>query len=329
MANLAQLVTRCLRNLTQTSIARALQMVSELLGRFSPGVQTRIVRWVQMAVEVHAKSRADDVSTHAAALTYAAFLSTVPLIMLGLALTGGLLRSSTADADWFSQLVGAIPGLASLIESKETQLTKSATGLGLIGLIGVLWTASVLSSRATRALAVVFGLPQRSVVNRVRALGVTIGLGIALFVSLGLTGLILAIETRGVLSVPAQLLSSLALLLLEVGYFTLAYWLLTPRRELWIVDHVSGGVLMASGWNVLKYLGAFFCDRMISRASALYGTLGAVFGLLLFIRVTMWLFLYGAEVNSLVRAIRREDRNSRQAQGTAGSGSSAARVSKT
>jgi membrane protein len=308
-ANLAQRTVTRLRNTSQTWLLRGIQLTSSFLGRFSPAAQTRMVRAVQLSVEVHVKSDEDDVSTHAAALTYAAFLSVVPMIVLGLAVTGELLRWNASEGEWFARLIDAVPGLEPLVAAQENALRQSATSLGLIGLVGVLWTASVLSSRATRALAVVFGLPRRSVVNRVRSLGVTIGLGIALFVSLALTGVVLGLQLGGLLSLPTRILSSIALFLLEVAFFTLAYWVLTPRRELRFVDHLAGGILMAIGWNVLKYLGAFFIDRAISRASAVYGTLGAIFGLLLFIRLTMWLFMYGAEVTSIARRTRFEDRH--------------------
>lgn len=306
-ANLAQRTASRLRNASQTWLLRAIQLLSSILGRFSPRVQTRMVRAAQLAVEVHVKSDEDDVSTHAAALTYAAFLSVVPLIVLGLAVTGELLRWSASEGEWFTRLIDAVPGLEPLVATKEEALRQSATSLGLIGLVGVLWTASVLSSRATHALAVVFGLPRRAMINRVRSLAVTIGLGVALFASLALTGVVLGLHLGGVLSVPTRILSSLILLLLEVAFFTLAYWVLTPRRELRFRDHLAGGTLMAIGWNVLKYVGAFFIDRAISRASAIYGTLGAIFGLLLVIRMTMWLFMYGAEVTSIARRTRFED----------------------
>jgi len=310
MANLTQQASRRLRDTAQTWVAQAIQLVSAFLGRFTPAVQTRIVRGVQVAVEVHVKSDQDDVTTHAAALTYAAFLSLVPLIVLGLAVTGALLRSASTDTDWFARLLDAIPGLAPLVADKRGQLTSNAASLGVIGLVGVLWTASVLSSRAQRALAVILGLPRRSVINRVRALGVTIAMGVSLFGSIAITGVVIGLRVGGLLSVPLKVVSELALFLLEVGYFTLAYWLLTPRRELRYRDHLVGGALMALGWTVLKYVGAFFVDRTVNRASALYGTLGAVFGLLLFIRLAMWQFLYGAEVTSLIRRHRFEPRKS-------------------
>ncbi|HEY6566763.1 MAG TPA: YihY/virulence factor BrkB family protein [Actinomycetota bacterium] len=307
MANLAQRTTGRLRDLSQTAIARAIQLVSEFLGRFTPPVQTRIVRGVQLGVEVHVKSTEDDVTTHGAALTYAGFLSLVPLILLGLAVTGEIAVLTENQDDWFTKLIDAIPGLSALIGGQEQALASNAASLGVIGLVGVLWTASVLSSRAQRALAVIFGLPPRAMVNRMRALGVTIGLGLALFVSLAATGLVRKLNLDGLLNVPLQIATWIGLFGVEIGYFTLAYWLLTPRRELRFRDHLAGGVVMAVGWGVLKYVGGFFIDRTISKASALYGTLGTVFGLLLFIRIAMWLFLYGAEVNSLVRSIRRDE----------------------
>lgn len=305
MANLAQRTTGRLRDLAQTAIARAIQLVSEFLGRFTPPVQTRIVRGVQLGVEVHVKSTEDDVTTHGAALTYAGFLSLVPLILLGLAVTGEIAVLTENQDDWFAKLVDAIPGLGALIGGQEQALARNAASLGVIGLVGVLWTASVLSSRAQRALAVIFGLPPRAMVNRMRALGVTIGLGLALFVSVAVTGIVRTLNLDGVLNVPLQVATWIGLFGVEIVYFTLAYWLLTPRRELRFRDHLAGGVVMAVGWGVLKYVGTFFVERTISKASALYGTLGTVFGLLLFIRLAMWLFLYGAEVNSLVRKLRR------------------------
>ena len=119
MPNLTQRATHRVRDTAQTALARAIQMTSQFLGRFTPGVQTRIVRGVQVCVEVHVKSGVDDVSTHAAALTYAAFLSLVPLIMLGLAVTGKLEATAAADANWYLEFVNAIPGLAPLIESQQ------------------------------------------------------------------------------------------------------------------------------------------------------------------------------------------------------------------
>jgi membrane protein len=304
MANLTQQAAGRLRDRSQTWIARGLQLASQILGWFSPAAQTRIVRVVQVWVEVHVKRTADDAPTHAAALTYASFLSLIPLIVLGLAVTAEVALTSSSDADWFQEFVASIPGLEPLIGSQESELTRNAANLGAIGLVGVLWTASVLSSRAQIALAIVFGLPRRVMVNRMRALAATIGLGLAFIVWVLTTGVVVGMHVAGLLSVPFELVTSFLLLALAWGFFTLVYWALTPGRVLRYRDHLIGGGVIAVGWMSLSYLGVIIVDRAISKASALYGTLGTVFGLLLFLRLAMWLFLYGAEVTSVLRQDR-------------------------
>jgi YihY family inner membrane protein len=194
-----------------------------------------------------------------------------------------------------------------LIDSQQQALTQNATSLGLVGIVTVLWTASTLTNRAQRALGIVFGAPKRVIANRFRALGVTVGLGVTLIATLALTGLIVGLHVEGLLSFPLKVASFLVLLVIEIAYFTLAYWALTPMREIPMREHLAGGVLMAVGWAILSFVGVYLVDRSISHASALYGTLGTVFGLLLFIRLAMWLFLYGAEVTSLVHRIRLGD----------------------
>jgi membrane protein len=260
-------------------------------------VQTRIVRIAQLAVEVHWKSRLDDVSTQGAALTYAAFLSLLPLLLLGLSITGSLVHSALASG-WYERLTQSVPGLDDVVGSYGDTLAHNAASLGVIGFVGVLWTASVLTSRAQRALTTVFGLKRR-LTNRARAVGITIALGICLLASLALTGVVAGLRMGGLLTVPARIVTGALLFLLELGFFAVAYWLLAPSSGLKPIDHLPGAVVMTLGWTVLKYVGNLVVDHAISRASALYGTIGAVFGLLLAIRIAMWTFLYGAEVSAI------------------------------
>src|SRR5207342_2196624 len=155
MGTLIQRVTRWLRDFGETWLLRLVQWISVQLGRFTPRVQTRIVRGVQVAVEVHVKSLLDDVSTQAAALTYATFLSLLPLLLVGFSLAGTLITNVTATS-WFQDLIAGLPGLdAAGLDAVQRQI-QSHADISIIGLIGALWAASVLSSRAERALAKVF-----------------------------------------------------------------------------------------------------------------------------------------------------------------------------
>ncbi len=100
--------------------------------------------------------------------------------------------------------------------------------------------------------------------------------------------------------IPAWILVRFVLLLVEFGYFLLLYKLLTPSKGLRWRDHLPGAVLMTLGFGVLKIIGGFLVDRTIEHWSSLYGTIGSIFGLLLLIRLAMWIFLYGAELSSVL-----------------------------
>jgi membrane protein len=299
MGTLIQRVTRWLRDLGGTWLLRLLQWVSVQLGRFTPGVQTRIVRAVQVAVEVHVKSLVDDVSTQAAALTYATFLSLLPLFLVGFSLAGTVI-TSVGTSDWFQDLIAGIPGLSEAgLDSLRHQLQTRAD-IGLIGLIGALWAASVLSSRAERALATVFGVKRRSVVNRFRAMMITVVLGAVVIGGLVGGAVLEGLDLHGLIVIPAWVVVRILLLLVEFGYFLLLYKLLTPSKTLRWRDHLPGAILMTLGFAALKIIGGILVDTTVEHWSSLYGTIGGIFGLLLIIRLAMWIFLYGAELSSVL-----------------------------
>jgi membrane protein len=303
MGTLVQRVTRWLRDFGQTWLLRLLQWVSVQLGRFTPRVQTRIVRAVQVAVEVHVKSLVDDVSTQAAALTYATFLSLLPLLLVGFSLAGTMV-TSVGESNWFQELIAGIPGLSEAgLDSLQHQL-QSRADIGVVGLIGVLWAASVLSSHAERALARVFGVKRRNLVNRFRAVMITVVLGAVVIGGLVVGAVVQSFDLHGFIEIPTRIVVRVILLLIELGYFLLLYKLLTPSKTLRWRDHLPGAILMTLGFGVLKIVGGVLVDHTIHRWSSLYGTIGGIFGLLLIIRLAMWIFLYGAELSSVL--VRQE-----------------------
>ena len=153
---------RRLRDTGGTVLFRTIQWSSVQLGRFSPRVQTRIVRAVQLAAEVHVKSAEDDVSVHAAALTYNCFLSMLPLALVGVSLAS--LIHEPDPSQWTGRLLETVPGLAPLVQEHMAAVESSRTSLSVIGLIGALWVGSTLTSRAQRELDTIFGGRQNFVI---------------------------------------------------------------------------------------------------------------------------------------------------------------------
>jgi membrane protein len=237
---------------------------------------------------IGARSRADDVSTHAAALAYQLFLSTLALSLVGLALIGlaeDLLPFELPEGtgEQFANLAGA-----------------SSATLGVVSLLALLWTASGLSRRASRALAVIFRTgPEGAMQGGLRALGTTLALLVLVGALPVVTGIISAVRVSSGLEIPFRVLGFAATAAMEFGLFLLAYTVLTPGSIGWR-SHLPGALVMTTGWELFKLAGGMLLAYYVSRATLLYGTIGTVVGLLLFLRLASELFVFGAELSAVL-----------------------------
>ena len=264
--------------------------------------QSRLGRRLLAALE---RFKADDLGTMAAALAFQAFLSLFPLMLLALSVAGFLLADDPAE--WLRRFFDAVPGIGPLVERDLDAVVGARGGLGLIALAGVAWAASGLTGRASDALGRIFRVPGRNVVRRrARSLVAMLVLGAALFAALVASGAIAAIHAEGWWWLPVRALTLVAIAGLELAFFAGTYAVLTPAGGPTLRDHLPGALLMTAGWEILKLVGGVLVVAVVNRSSALYGAIGAVFGLLVFLRVAASLYLVGAELSALL-AERRAD----------------------
>jgi membrane protein len=249
-------------------------------------------RWMSLARDVHSRVRVDDLGTHAAALAYQLFLSTLALSLVGLALIGLIKDLLPFD-------------LPAGTEEQFANLTDGSAPLGIASFVALLWTASTLSRRASRALSVIFRTgPEGAVRTGARALATTLGLILLIGALPLITGVLTTLRVRAGIEVPFRVLGLLASTVLEFGVFLLAYVVLTPGHIAWRV-HVPGATAMTIGWGLFKVAGGVLLASYVLKAKLLYGTIGAVVGLLLVLRLATALFVYSAELSAIV-AERRE-----------------------
>lgn len=245
-------------------------------------------RFASLVRAIRMRIRTDDVSTHAAALAYQLFLSTLALSLVGLALLG-----LAEDVLPFELPAGT--------KEQFANLTGASATLGVVSFGALLWTASALSRRATRALAVIFRTGPESVVRGgVRALATTLGLIVLVGALPVVTGIVTAVRVAAGIEVPLRVLGFVATAAMEFGLFLLAYAVLTPGTIGWRA-HLPGAALMTGGWELFKLAGGLLLTYYVSRATLLYGTIGAVVGLLLFLRLASGLFVFGAELSAVLR----------------------------
>jgi uncharacterized BrkB/YihY/UPF0761 family membrane protein len=220
-------------------------------------------------------------------------------MLLAMSVAGFVLAGRAEDE--LRELFAAIPGIGPLLEQYLDGIVVARGSLGLIAAVGLVWSASGLGNRSAAALALIFRISDPGLVRRrIRAVASMLALGALILGALLLTGLVPSLDLEGAFGWLAAFTSYALVAAIEFGFFLLSYRLLTPTGGPPIRDHVPGAVAMTVGWSVLKLVGGLFVTSVIVKASALYGTIGVVFGVLVFLRVAATLYLGSAELSALV-----------------------------
>jgi uncharacterized BrkB/YihY/UPF0761 family membrane protein len=177
--------------------------------------------------------------------------------------------------------------------------------LGVIGLLGLLWTASGFASRLRHALGVIFRTQWVGLLTgRIR--GTVIGLlMVAAFVALAGFTAIEAELQAGHRALFATLFQSIAFAVGGFVLFLVTYRLLTPGKGITLRDHVPGAVAFTIAWLALTAIGGLVFAELIQKSTVLYGTIGGIFGFLAFLYATTWSLLVGAELSAVLMS-RRE-----------------------
>jgi membrane protein len=250
------------------------------------------------------KVRTDQLGVHAGSLTYGAFLAIPPLLILALtAISVVMANDAEAQQRLIDDVTALIPGLDQVLTSQFTLASAEQLGIGLVGGIALLWAVSSFAVRTRTALGVVFGTGLPTLLTG-RVSGTAIGL--ASLLGFGLFATVTGWALGPALPLWTRPLLLLAIAAAGVGLFLLIYWALTPpgSGRPTVRDHWPGAVGFMIAAIGLERVGGVYISQVIARTTALYGAIGAIFGLLAFLYIAMWTFLLGAEVSQLIRERR-------------------------
>lgn len=242
-------------------------------------------------------------------MTYGAFLSIPPLLLLTVtALDVFFSNRPDATQRLIAGAEAALPGLGELVDRGLRVSADKVIGAGVVGVASLVWASSGFGVRARHALGAVFRTELLGLVRgRLSAalLGIPVlllllayAVAISWVASLDLTGPIgIAIDVVGFAGV-----------VMGGGFvWTTVYLWTTPGRGPSFREHVVGGTAFAIAFLALERFGAAYVDHVIARSRALYGAIGALFGLFAFLYLAMWLFLLGAELTKIHRVTSTVD----------------------
>ncbi|HEY3522166.1 MAG TPA: YihY/virulence factor BrkB family protein [Candidatus Limnocylindrales bacterium] len=237
----------------------------------------------------------------AGGLAYAALFALLPGLLLVTGLLGVLVTDPARQQAAVDAIASAFPPLGSIADQTLAQVSAGAVPVSALGLAGLAWGASRFYGSLDDAFARIFrNAPARGLVARiVRGLLAVVFLTVVFLGGVALTGIASALVDEAPFGVPIPLdvrglwrlaAPAIAAVVFVVGV-GIVYRLVPDRhipiRALWLPALVVG-VLLAAFTQVF----AFVAPRLIGVA-AVYGSLAAIFSLMVWLATTFQALLLG------------------------------------
>ncbi len=207
-----------------------------------------------------------------------------------------------------------------LIERAREAIGPHRTGLLSVGVITTLWLTSKAVKGIIAGLDIVYDVhtPRSLWINRVLALGLTIGVGVLLLLALTLTlaGPLLETALSRMVSLQSLWIRAWPYVqwLLASAFIFAAIellYILAPNVPFSRRVTIPGALAAASGWLVLSWgLGFYFHHFGGVKLNAVYGILATPIALVIWLYWSAAVILIGAEININLQTYRTRVRDS-------------------
>jgi membrane protein len=263
--------------------------------------------WFQVLRRAWREAKADQVPLIAAGLAFYAFLSLFPTLIAAVLLYG-LLADPAQVSDQVNSIGSALPSSAQqLLSEQMTSLTKTnqqSLGIGLVvALVVALWSASGGMGNLITAVNITYDeVDRRSIIVRK---------GLALLMTLG--AIVFVVVAVALIAVLPAVMSSLGLPLVVQVLVQVVRWVglvaammvalavlyrVAPNRDAPKLRWVSVGAVAATILWIIASVGfSLYVDNFSSYGKT-YGSLAGVVILLIWLWITNYLVLLGAEMNA-------------------------------
>jgi membrane protein len=263
--------------------------------------------WLQIVKRAWAENNADQMPIIGAGVAFFAFLAIFPALIATISLYG-LVASPEEVAAQIESLSAQLPEDAqSLLGQQLTNITENSGGALTVSLIisilAALWSASGGTGNLITAVNVAYDeVETRSFIKRkALALGLTLGAIVFVLVTFGLIAVVPVVLDALPLGVFGTILAQVVrwVLLLGVVAGSLAVlYRVAPDRDNPRLRWVSlGSIVVTVIWAVVSLLFSLYVDNFGSYDKT-YGAIAGVIVLMLWLYLTCYLVLLGAEINS-------------------------------
>ena len=253
----------------------------------------------------------DDGPLVARSIAYYALFAVFPAILALTVIASAVLDSGEVQEAIMNVVSQYLPTATELVASNIEHLLGARETVGLIALVGLIWSASGVFSAVFRAVNRAWGIPKSQLMLTDKLYGVLMMLAVGAFFLLAMSigpvvNLLRAWRTpllgwqpaAPLLSQPGidglvGWLSTLVPVLLSVGAFMLMYRTMprvrVPWRDVWLGGLIAGLIWEAGKRLFTWYIGSFATYNVI------YGSVGAIIAFLLWSYLSAQIILLGAE----------------------------------
>ncbi|MBO2452093.1 YihY/virulence factor BrkB family protein [Actinomadura barringtoniae] len=258
----------------------------------------------------------------AAALTCYGFLSFFPLLALAYALLGYLVKFSGKARDYFVDAINQLlPGLADQLNVQ--QIVESKTAVGLVGLVGLMFTGLGWVNVLRESLRDIWGYEPTGGANfflkKVLDAGLLAFLGVVLIVSVAVSTVTsqathTVLTTLGLDEVAGagtalRLLSLAVAISFDTLIFLVLFSRLSGTRAPWR-KIIRGAVFGAIGFEILKQIATLLLSRTTS--NPVYASFAVLVGLMVWINIVSRFLLFTAAWTATRRVIMRADEKAQE-----------------
>ncbi len=263
--------------------------------------------WLQILRRSWQESKADNVPLLAAGVAFFGFLSLFPALIATLTVYGLVVSPAKARRQ-VDQYASALPPESRKVLSDQltsvAQDNHRALGFGLlVSVLLALWSASGGMSNLVKAINIAYDEDEKRgfVKQRTIALLLTLGAVVFMIVTLGLVALLPAVLGHLPLGEVGRLIVQVGrwvALVLAVMVALAVLYRTAPDRDAPRFRWVSLGAMAATVLWVLGSAGFSFYVSNFGKYSKTYGAIAGVAVLMLWLYLTSYLVLLGAEINA-------------------------------
>jgi len=249
-----------------------------------------------------------------ASISYYMFFCIFPLSLAFTSVLGFISGSPESETRVIEAIGYSLPVSSEFITSTIQGVIRARGTLGAIATIGLLWGGSAVFNVIRKSLNIAWGIkkPRPFFVERAMELAMTLGVGLLLLTSIGITTALSVIRRFNAAVLGIEFLNgavfwqaSLTLLSMSLAFvtFLLLYRFVPNTRVRWR-DVWGGALLAAVGFEAAKEIFVWYATDF-AHYNPIYGPVGTIMALLIWIYISAVIVLFCAKLTSVYSRSRR------------------------